>query len=162
LCVAQYPYPPLPLLIVGIGDGTDAAAAADDEVLELDPESLTVTVPFIHGWNEQWKVNVPAFEYVTVFVSPTLTAPVSNELSSAVAVCGCVPVFWNETVAPVLTVIAAGSNFHAVVGSPWPSTIFTTFSAPPAAFADAGGLDDAAPAPAPALVAAGDGFDEPP
>jgi hypothetical protein len=151
---------------MGVDDDAGAAAAPDVEIpvelLELAADAETVTVPFIHGWNEQWKVNVPAFANVTSFDSPALIAPVSNELSSAVAVCGCAPVFWNETLSPTFTVMSAGSNFHAVCGSPCPSTDLTTFAAPPAAVAEAVGLDAAPAAPLAPVVALGDGFDEPP
>ena len=39
--------------------------------------------------------------------------------------CVSLPVFMNTTLSPVFTVIVAGSNFHAVFGSPAPSTMFT-------------------------------------
>ena len=72
---------------------------------------MTVIVPVIcTGWTVQWYGYTPALLNVNVYVSPFDIKPESKTPVSEVAVCMIWPVFVQQTVVPVGTVMLAGSK----------------------------------------------------
>ena len=69
-----------------------------------------MTTAFIHGCGVQWKVNVPGLLKSKLQLSPGFNNPESNDPSSAIALCGNEPLFFQVTLSPALTVIVTGSK----------------------------------------------------
>jgi hypothetical protein len=72
---------------------------------------VTVSVPTIVGWNEQWYEKLPAvFIVIGLLVAPGAMVPVSNADPSAVAVWGIVSPLCHATVCPTFSVAGFGEN----------------------------------------------------
>src|SRR6478672_3628876 len=77
----------------------------------------TVIVPVIDEWILQWYGNDPAVENVAVPVPLLPIVPVSNDPSSAVAVCAVASEFDHVTVSPTVTVMLDGENANPEIAN---------------------------------------------
>ena len=74
-------------------------------------------VPVIDEWILQWYGNDPAVENVAVPVPLAPIVPVSNDPSSAVAVCAVASEFVHVTVSPTVTVTSGGANANPAIAT---------------------------------------------
>ena len=74
-------------------------------------------VPVIDEWILQWYGNDPAVENVAVPVPLAPIVPVSNDPSSAVAVCAVASEFVHVIVSPTVTVTSCGENANPAIAT---------------------------------------------
>src|SRR4029079_19397225 len=96
---------------VGRGAGGDRAAP-NCSVTTSTPAMPTLPLP---PWNWQKYGKVPALAKVCLKLAPFSSLPLSNEPSSAVAVCDLWPLCVQTTVAPTGTVILFGEKLLSAI-----------------------------------------------
>jgi hypothetical protein len=86
---------------------------------------VTVSVPTIDWWNEQWyPLEAAALNFIGVLVAPGAMLPVSNVV--AVAVCAMLSALCQLTVCPTFAVTSDGENDIAPY---WPLMVIVTSAA---------------------------------